>query len=85
MGSEFRLPRRATVGLSLISITSGASTRITIVGTAPMAYAVRTADGEEPRDINPNSPKYRARIAVWQKLPLPIANLIGPWIARGLG
>ena len=51
----------------------------------PLSYAVRTADGAEPRDINPNSPKYKARIAAWQKLPLPIANLIGPWIAKGLG
>jgi FemAB-related protein (PEP-CTERM system-associated) len=51
----------------------------------PLSYAVRTADGAEPRDINPNSPKYRAQIAIWQKLPLPIANLIGPWISKGLG
>ena len=51
----------------------------------PLSYAVRTADGAEPRDINPNSPKYRAKIALWQKLPMPIANLIGPWIAKGLG
>jgi FemAB-related protein (PEP-CTERM system-associated) len=51
----------------------------------PLSYAVRTADGAEPRDVNPNSPKYKAKIAVWQKLPLPIANLIGPWIAKGLG
>jgi FemAB-related protein (PEP-CTERM system-associated) len=50
-----------------------------------LSYAVRTADGEAPRDINPNSPKYKAQIAVWQKLPLPVANLIGPWIAKGLG
>jgi FemAB-related protein (PEP-CTERM system-associated) len=51
----------------------------------PMTYAVRTADGMPPRDVNPNSPKYRAQIALWQKLPLPIANRIGPWIAKGLG
>jgi FemAB-related protein (PEP-CTERM system-associated) len=51
----------------------------------PMAYAVRTADGQSPRDVNPNSPKYRAQIALWQKLPLRAANLIGPWIAKGLG
>ncbi len=51
----------------------------------PLSYAVRTADGAEPRDINPNNPKYKAQIAIWQKLPLPIANLIGPWIAKGLG
>jgi FemAB-related protein (PEP-CTERM system-associated) len=51
----------------------------------PMAYALRTADGAEPRDVNPNSPKYRAQIAVWQRLPLGIANRFGPWIAKGLG
>ena len=51
----------------------------------PLSYAVRTADGVEPRDVNPNSPKYKAKIAMWQKLPLSVANLIGPWIAKGLG
>ena len=51
----------------------------------PMSYAVHTADGQEPRDVNPNSPKYKAKIAMWQKLPLPIANWLGPWIAKGLG
>ncbi len=51
----------------------------------PMAYAVHTADGQEPRDVNPNSPKYKAQIALWQKLPLQIANRLGPWIAKGLG
>ncbi len=51
----------------------------------PLSYAIRTADGSEPRDINPNSPKYRTQIALWKKLPLPIANRVGPWISRGLG
>ncbi|MDB5687868.1 MAG: hypothetical protein JWR77_2457 [Rhizorhabdus sp.] len=51
----------------------------------PLAYAIRTADGQKPREINPMSPKYRLQVAAWQKLPLPIANRIGPWIARGLG
>ncbi len=51
----------------------------------PLSYALRTADGAEPRDVNPNSPKYKAQIALWQKLPLGIANKIGPWIAKGLG
>lgn len=51
----------------------------------PLSYAVWTADGEEPRDINPMSPKYRMQVQLWQKLPLPIANRVGPLIARGLG
>jgi len=52
---------------------------------APLSYAVRTADGQPPRDVNPLSPKYRMQIALWQRLPLGIANRLGPWIANGLG
>jgi len=51
----------------------------------PLAYAVRTADGAEAREVNPLSPKYRAQIAVWRKLPLWLANRLGPPLARGLG
>ena len=51
----------------------------------PLSYALRTADGCEPRDVNPNSPKYKAQIAIWQRLPLSLANRIGPWIAKGIG
>ena len=51
----------------------------------PLYYAKRALDGAVLRDINPLSPKYRAQIALWQKLPLSLANLVGPWIARGLG
>jgi FemAB-related protein (PEP-CTERM system-associated) len=51
----------------------------------PLDYAARTADGQEPRQINPMSPKYRLQVAAWQRLPLSIANRVGPWIARGLG
>jgi len=51
----------------------------------PLVYAVHTDDGAEPREINPLSPKYRLKIAAWQRLPLWLANRIGPPIARGLG
>ncbi len=51
----------------------------------PLSYATRTAAGEEARDVNPMSPKYRAQVALWQRLPLAVANCIGPMIARGLG
>ena len=50
----------------------------------PLAYAQWTADGMAPRDVNPLSPRYRAKIALWQKLPLAIANRVGPLIAGGL-
>ncbi|MEI6642216.1 MAG: FemAB family XrtA/PEP-CTERM system-associated protein [Novosphingobium sp.] len=50
----------------------------------PLSYAVWTADGAAPRDVNPLSPRYKAKIALWQKLPLSLANRIGPLIAQGL-
>ncbi|WBO24120.1 FemAB family XrtA/PEP-CTERM system-associated protein [Sphingomonas abietis] len=51
----------------------------------PLAYAIRTADGQAPREVNPLNPKYQAKIRAWQKLPLWLANILGPPIARGLG
>lgn len=51
----------------------------------PLGYAIRTADGEAPREVNPLNPKYQAKIRAWQKLPLWLANRLGPPIARGLG
>jgi FemAB-related protein (PEP-CTERM system-associated) len=51
----------------------------------PMSYAFRLREGGQVPDINPLNPKYRLFIAAWKRLPLPIANLIGPWIARDLG
>ncbi|HEX9954939.1 MAG TPA: FemAB family XrtA/PEP-CTERM system-associated protein [Allosphingosinicella sp.] len=47
----------------------------------PLTYAIRG----EARETNPLSPKYRLKIALWKKLPLPVANLLGPHLARGLG
>ena len=50
----------------------------------PLAYAAWTANGAAPRDADPTSPKYRALIAAWKRLPLPLANRLGPLISRGL-
>ncbi len=50
-----------------------------------LSYATRTTEGETARDVNPMSPKYRAQVALWQRLPLGVANRIGPIIAKGLG
>ncbi len=51
----------------------------------PLGYASWTAPGAQVRDADPTSGKHAARIALWKRLPLPLANLIGPYIARGLG
>lgn len=47
----------------------------------PLTYAVRGA----AREVNPLSPRYRLQVAAWKKLPLWLANRLGPPIARGLG
>ncbi|UKK86272.1 FemAB family PEP-CTERM system-associated protein [Sphingopyxis sp. BSN-002] len=51
----------------------------------PLVYARWLAPGETPRDMNPNSARYRLQVDLWKKLPLWAANRIGPLIARGLG
>lgn len=51
----------------------------------PLTYAAWTAPGAEARDADPTSRKHALQIAIWQRLPLGIANRLGPWIARGLG
>jgi hypothetical protein len=52
---------------------------------APLVYRYRLAPGASIPDHNPMNPKYRMFIAGWKRLPLPIANLLGPPIVRGLG
>jgi FemAB-related protein (PEP-CTERM system-associated) len=48
-------------------------------------YRYRLAPGASIPDHNPLNPKYRMFIAAWKRLPLPVANLLGPPIVRGLG
>lgn len=52
---------------------------------APLRYASWTAPGGLVRDADPRSQRHSRRIALWKRLPLPIANKLGPAIARGLG
>ena len=52
---------------------------------APIMHRYRLAPGVAIPDLNPLNPKYRLFIAAWKKLPLPLANLLGPAIVRGLG
>jgi FemAB-related protein (PEP-CTERM system-associated) len=51
----------------------------------PLSYAVWTAPGAEKRDADPTSASHKAQIALWQRLPLALANRLGPLISRGLG
>ncbi len=49
-----------------------------------LAYATWAPPGAPVRDASPSSPRLARQIALWQKLPLGVANRLGPWIARGL-
>ena len=48
-------------------------------------YEYRLFRGDAIPQNNPLNPKYRALIALWRRLPLPVANAIGPHLARSLG
>jgi len=50
-----------------------------------LTYASWTAPGARAREADPASAKLSLQIALWQKLPLGIANRLGPLIARGIG
>ena len=52
---------------------------------ADMNYRFRLAPGATIPDHNPLNPKYRMFIAAWKRLPIPVANILGPPIVRGLG
>lgn len=48
-------------------------------------YCYRLAPGARIPENNPNNPKYRLFIALWKRLPVPVANALGPPLVRGLG
>lgn len=51
----------------------------------PLEYEYYLRETDHIPDINPLNPKYQLMIKIWQKLPLPVANFIGPFIAKSLG
>jgi FemAB-related protein (PEP-CTERM system-associated) len=68
------------------------------VGTGP--YAFKKNWGFEPQPLhyeyrlykrdsipqnNPNNPKYKLMIEAWRRMPLSLANFLGPFIVRNLG
>jgi FemAB-related protein (PEP-CTERM system-associated) len=52
---------------------------------SPLHYRFKLRPGAAIPDHNPLNPKYRLFIAAWKRLPVPVANLIGPHIVRGIG
>jgi FemAB-related protein (PEP-CTERM system-associated) len=51
----------------------------------PLVYQFRLARGHAMPNLNPLNPKLAVLIAVWKRLPLAVANRVGPFIVRGIG
>jgi FemAB-related protein (PEP-CTERM system-associated) len=51
----------------------------------PLAYRYLVPAGQTVPEVNPLNPKYRLMIAAWKRLPLPVANALGPFLVRGVG
>src|SRR5690606_34564323 len=50
----------------------------------PLFYEYRLYKRDSVPQNNPLNAKYAISIALWRRLPLPVANLLGPPIARHL-
>ncbi len=53
-------------------------------GAAPRQLYWYYSDAERTQALTTESPKFQLAIKAWQKLPLPIANTIGPHLVKNL-
>jgi FemAB-related protein (PEP-CTERM system-associated) len=51
----------------------------------PLPYAYHLVRTGEIPNVSPTNRKFSLFIKAWQKLPLPVACTLGPWLARDLG
>ncbi len=51
----------------------------------PLPYQYDLVRARGLPNVTPDNPKYQAFIRTWQKLPVPVTTLIGPWLAKDLG
>jgi FemAB-related protein (PEP-CTERM system-associated) len=52
---------------------------------SPLTYEYQLLARDDVPQNNPLNPKYRAFIALWRRLPKPLANAVGPMLVRSLG
>jgi FemAB-related protein (PEP-CTERM system-associated) len=50
----------------------------------PLVYHVALVRAKSLPNVNPDNPKFAAMSSAWRRLPLPIANAVGPLLARHL-
>lgn len=51
----------------------------------PLHYQFYLVKGTELPNLSPNNPKYQMFIKMWQKLPVWLSRMIGPFLSRYLG
>ena len=51
----------------------------------PLSYEYCLYRRDRIPENNPLNPKFRALIALWRRLPLPVANFLGPHLVKSLG
>ena len=51
----------------------------------PLSYEYRLFKRDAVPQNNPNNPKFQLMIKVWRKLPIGVANWLGPFIVKNLG
>ena len=51
----------------------------------PLPYEYELIKASSMPDVNPLNPKYCLFISAWRRLPLPVSQWLGPWLARQLG
>ena len=51
----------------------------------PLHYEFALYRRSEVPQRHPLNPRYQRAIRLWRRLPLPVANAIGPYVARNLG
>lgn len=50
-----------------------------------LEYEYFLSEGQSLPEKNPNNPRYKIAIDLWKRLPLPVANFLGPFLIPGLG
>ena len=50
----------------------------------PLYWEYVLSAGAAPADLSPKNPKFNAAIAIWKRLPVPVATFLGPHIVRSI-
>jgi FemAB-related protein (PEP-CTERM system-associated) len=50
----------------------------------PLPYRTLLVKATKLPNLNPTESKYQSAIELWKRLPVPVANTVGPLIVRGL-